>query len=133
MSMNSRPLGFIDWGFDERSQDVRYWALLMLGKLEPTTLARHADAVVARLEDSDGTKQGRECKRGVSKEARSMCDACHLMEVLTCQTIHSPAANKKLGVAAPMPRLEQMLATQRKDSVFDRGRSYSFRRGKAWR
>ena len=51
--MNSRPLGFIDWGFDERSQDVRYWALLMLGKLEPTTLARHADAVVAMLEDSD--------------------------------------------------------------------------------
>ena len=62
-----------------------------------------------------------------------MCDACHMMKVLTCQTIHSPAANKKLGVVAPMPRLEQMLATQRKDSVFDRGRSYSFRRGKAWR
>ena len=32
---------------------VRYNALNALGKLEPAALAQHAEAVVARLEDSD--------------------------------------------------------------------------------
>ena len=38
---------------EDDDEDMRWQALCTLGKLEPATLAQHADAVIARLEDSD--------------------------------------------------------------------------------
>ena len=42
----------LEW-LEDSDTDVRVMALDKLGELDPATIAQHASAVVARLEDSD--------------------------------------------------------------------------------